>query len=444
MRIGAHRRLYDGGMTPSQLVLASVGLGLIAGAAIAWAILVARTAGLRRSAALNPELPGAVVEVLHPLDSFAVILDSSLSLVYANPAAKDDPHMTGAELQDPEFLRRARRVMSTGITNTLEPDPLDPNHTVRVRIVRVERRFLVVFADDLGEEQRVNAMRRDFIANVSHELKTPIAAISLLSEAIHEGADDPKIVREFSKKLRKESTRLGNLTRDVIQLSEAQSSLRPDDLEQVSLLTVLRAEVEAHRDLAAQHHVELVLTEGQDPTLDDEIPRSGISLTHVNEDPVIMGRPGPIGVVFANLISNAIRHSARGSRVGVGVQATAKQCVITVTDQGEGIPAEHLPRIFERFYRVDTDRSREGGGTGLGLSIARHTMRAHGGDIDVWSQPGVGSSFTVSFPVIDTASPSRSGSKKRKSTSKKKAKSDQKSAKAAKLRATPEEGKSGS
>jgi len=425
------RRPYDGGMTPSQLVLASVGLGIVTGALLAWAILGARAAGRRRSVELNPELPAAVVEVLHPLDSFAVILDASLSLVYANPAARDNPHVNGNELREPEFLRRARRVMSSGITDTREPDPQDAGSTVRVRIVRIDRRFLVVFADDLGEEQRVNAMRRDFIANVSHELKTPIAAISLLSEAVYEGADEPGIVRDFAKKLKKEARRLGNLARDVIQLSEAQSSLKPEDLEPVSLLNVLRSEVEAHRDLAAQQGVELVLTEGTDDQFDGEIPRSGLRGELEYDDPITMGRPGAIGTVFANLISNAIRHSNEGGRVGVGIQSSGKQCLVTITDQGEGIAPEHLPRIFERFYRVDTARSREGGGTGLGLSIARHTMRAHGGDIDVWSQPGVGSSFTVSFPVFDDAAGAASGGRKRKLKNQKKKKKKKAGQKAA-------------
>ncbi len=384
-------------MTPTVLVLASVGLGLVAGALIAWAAFGARSAGRRRAEALRPELPEVAVELLNSLDGFAVILDASLSPVYANPAARDDPRITGEELRDPDFLRRARRVMSSGISDTQMPDPERPEDTVRVRIVRVQRRFLVVFADDLGEEQRVNAMRRDFIANVSHELKTPIAAIGLLSEAVLEAADEPEIVRSFAKKMKKESHRLGDLSRDIIQLSEAQSTLKAEDREPVSLRAVLRGEVEAHRDFAAQSGVELVLTEA-------------------DGDPITMGRPTAIGTVVANLLSNAIRHSPEGSRVGIGTEITKRDCIVTVTDQGEGIAPEHLRRIFERFYRIDTARSREGGGTGLGLSIARHTMRAHGGDIDVWSQPGVGSSFTLSFPLAeqDQSAGGRKGAKSRK------------------------------
>ncbi|MGK0722789.1 sensor histidine kinase [Leucobacter sp. W1478] len=385
-------------MTPTAIVLASVALGVLAGALATWVILSARAAGRRRAQAMRPELPEVAVEILNSVDSFAVILDASLSVVYANPVAREDARVTGEELRDPDFLHRARRVMTTGVPDTRLPDPEDPSDTVRVLIVRLQERFLAVFAFDLGEEQRVNAMRRDFIANVSHELKTPIAAIGLLSEAVLEGADEPDIVRNFARRLIKESRRLGDLSRDIIQLSEAQSTLRPEDREEVSLRAVVRTEVEAHRDFASQHGVSLVLTDIGD----------------ASGDLVTLGRPASIGTVLANLLSNAIRHSPEGGRVGIGIEATKRTCTITVTDQGEGIPPEHLPRIFERFYRVDTARSREGGGTGLGLSIARHTMRAHGGDIDVWSQPGVGASFILTFPVVDHGGTDKKSKRKRR------------------------------
>ncbi len=385
-------------MTPTAIVLASVALGILAGSLATWVVVTARAAGKRRAQALRPELPEVAVEILNAVDSFAVILDASLSVVYANPVAREDPRVTGEELRDPDFLQRARRVMTTGVPDTRLPDPEDQSDTVRVLIVRIQERFLAVFAFDLGEEQRVNAMRRDFIANVSHELKTPIAAIGLLSEAVLEGADEPDIVRNFARRLIKESRRLGDLSRDIIQLSEAQSTLRPEDREEVSLRAVVRTEVEAHRDFASQHGVTLVLTD----------------VGGASQELVTLGRPASIGTVLANLLSNAIRHSPEGGRVGIGVESTKRTCTITVTDQGEGIPPEHLPRIFERFYRVDAARSREGGGTGLGLSIARHTMRAHGGDIDVWSQPGVGASFILTFPLVDRGGAEKKQKRKRR------------------------------
>ncbi|SDQ19461.1 sensor histidine kinase [Leucobacter chromiiresistens] len=385
-------------MDPTLLVLAATALGIVVGAGTTLAIVGARAAGVRRSKEMRPELPEVATAILDEVDTFAVVLDSSLAPVYVNPVARQERHLSDEELLDTEFLSRVRRVMTSGVPDTHDPDPSNPADTVRIHIVRLQQRFVVILAEDMGEEQRVNAMRRDFIANVSHELKTPIAAIGLLAEAVQEAADDPVLVRDFAKSLVKESRRLGELSRDIIQLSEAQSTLRPEDRESVSLIDLVRAEVETHRAFAEQHHVDLVVT------ADDARER----------DAVILGRPTSLSSAVANLLSNAIRHSPEGGRVGVGMAREKNRFVVTVTDQGEGIPPEHLPRIFERFYRVDGARTRVDGGTGLGLSIARHTMRAHGGDVDVWSQQGVGSSFTLTFPLHPENDSSKSAKRVKK------------------------------
>lgn len=384
-------------MDSTALVLASVGLGIVMGIGITSAIVVARVTGRRRSAEMRPELPKIAISILEEIETFAVILDSSLTAAYANPTARQEQHVSGEQLRDPAFLQRVRNVMTTGVPDTHEPDPGDPSDTVKIHIVRLQRRFVAVLAEDLGEEQRVIAMRRDFIANVSHELKTPIAAIGLLSEAVQEAADEPEIVRGFAKSLVKESRRLGELSRAVIQLSEAQSTLRPEDRERVQLRDLVRSEVESHRAFATQHRVDLVVTDDAD----------------VSRDAVILGRPTALGSAVANLLSNAIRHSPDGGRVGIGMSFEKDSFLVTVTDQGAGMPPEHLSRIFERFYRIDGARTRGEGGTGLGLSIARHIMRAHGGDIVVWSQPDVGSSFTLYFPVFDQRSAISAKSAKR-------------------------------
>ncbi|WP_449279258.1 sensor histidine kinase [Leucobacter sp. GX0328] len=383
-------------MTPTGLVLTSVALGILIGSAAAIAIIGARSAGRRRAAAMRPELPPIATTLLDEIETFAVILDASLTPVYANPTARYERFISGEELSDPDFLRRARRVMMTGVPDTREPDPAVPGDAIRVHIVRIQARFLVVLAEDLGEEQRLNSMRRDFIANVSHELKTPIAAIGLLAEAVQEAAEEPETVRRFAKTLVKESRRLGELSRGIIQLSEAQSSLRPEDRQSVSLPDLVRREVEAHRVYASQNGVELVVTGD-----------NGL-------DAVIEGRESSLGAAVSNLLSNAIRHSPTGGRVGVGMEVKQTKFVVTITDQGEGIAPEHIGRIFERFYRVDGARTRGDGGTGLGLSIARHSMRAHGGDIDVWSQPGIGSSFSLTFPRHDTVEKTRSKKRMKK------------------------------
>ena len=385
------------GMEPTALVLSATALGAAVGAGATLGVIGARRAGKLRSAHMRPELPEVVTTLLDEIDAFAVILDSSLATVYANPTAREERNLSDEELGAPSFLARVRRVMSSGVPDTHEPDPEDPADNVRTHLFRLQRRFVVVLAEDLGEEQRVNAMRRDFIANVSHELKTPIAAIGLLAEAVQQAADDPELVREFSKTLVKESRRLGSLSRDIIQLSEAQSALRPEERERVDIRLLVRGEVDAHRALATQSGITLVVTDA------DERER----------DASLMGRPAALAAAVANLLSNAIRHSSEGERVGIGMAFEKKRFLVTVTDQGEGIAGEHLSRIFERFYRVDSARSRDGGGTGLGLSITRHTMRAHGGDVDVWSQPGVGSSFTLTFPLHEDPDDRRKRAKKK-------------------------------
>jgi len=372
-------------MTTTGFVLIAVALGMALGAALACAIIGARSAGRRRAEAMRPELPEIATTLLDEIETFAVILDASLTPVYANPTARYERFISGEQLSEPDFLRRARRVLTTGVPDTREPDPTDPRDAIRVHIVRIQARFLVVLAEDLGEEQRLNAMRRDFIANVSHELKTPIAAIGLLAEAVQESADEPSTVRSFAKTMVKESRRLGELSRGIIQLSEAQASLRPEERQAVVLPELVRREVEAHRAYAAQNGVELVVTG------DTEL------------DATIHGRESSLSAAVSNLLSNAIRHSPAGGRVGVGMEVKQKKFVVTITDQGEGIAPEHLARIFERFYRIDGARTRGEGGTGLGLSIARHSMRAHGGDIEVWSQPNIGSSFILTFPRHDTS-----------------------------------------
>ena len=380
---------YDEDMTPTMLVLAAVVLGALIGGTLVATVLAARSASRRRAAQLRPELPEIATSILHEIETFAVILDASLSAVYANPTALEEKRIGGEQLSTPEFLAQARRVMNTGIPYTRQPDPDDPSDTIRLHIVRVPPRFLVVLADDLGEEQRVNAMRRDFIANVSHELKTPIAAIRLLAEAIQEASEEPDLVQNFAQSLGRESLRLGELSRDVIRLSEAQSTLTAEDREQVNLSDIVRQEVDAHRTYAEQHSVELIFTEPQADT------RGAITL----------GKPAALGIAVSNLLSNAIQFSPPGAHVGIGMELGKRFLTLTVTDQGPGIASEHLPRIFERFYRVDSSRSRDGGGTGLGLSITRHTLRAHGGDVDVWSQPGLGSTFTVTIPVVSSTDP---------------------------------------
>ena len=330
-------------------------------------------------------LPDAATKILDGIDTFAIVCDESLTPVYANTAARRSETISGAALRTPAFLDRARRVLKTGVPSHRDPHPDDPSDTVRTHLLRLEPGLLVILAEDLGEEQRLTAMRRDFIANVSHELKTPIAAIGLLAEAVREATGDPDLVREFATSLIKEARRLANLSQDIIRLSEAQSQLRPESLETVDLRALVAEELDAHREFAAQNDVRVVF-------VDDTNPKRGA---------LIQGRTTALGTALANILSNAIRHSPAGGTVRVRASHKKRFFQVTVRDEGEGISPEHVERIFERFYRIDSARNRDNGGTGLGLSIARHSMRAHGGDVTVRSEPGAGARFALTFPLKD-------------------------------------------
>ncbi|GAA1316712.1 sensor histidine kinase [Leucobacter albus] len=331
-------------------------------------------------------LPETAPAILDGLDVFAVILDRDLRAVYANEVARKSENPTELGLlRTIEFRKRAEGVLATGTPSHRDPKPDDPGAPVRTHVIRIEGDFLAVIAEDLAEEQRLTAMRRDFIANVSHELKTPIAAVGLLAEAVKEAADDPELVREFAASLVKESKRLADLSRDIIQLSEAQSTLRPEQLEHVDLRAVVEDEIDAHESFAERRGVDLVFIDSSTP----------------KRTSAMQGRQSAIASAVANILSNAIRHSPAGASVRVRIAHKKRHFTVTITDAGPGIAPEHLERIFERFYRVDGARSRDDGGTGLGLSIARHSLRAHGGDVTVRSTPGEGSRFTLSFPLSD-------------------------------------------
>ncbi len=386
-----------GFMNPTTLVLLSILLGSVIGAGFVAAVVMMRRAGENRREQMRPKVPQAAVQILNELPEAAVLLDASLQPVFANTAASDETSpITDELIKDATFLTAMRNVMDTGAPYLQMPDPDETERAIRIRAFRVRKRFVAVLVDDVGGEQRVNAMRRDFIANVSHELKTPIAAISLLTEAINEAADDIDTVRRFAKSLGQEAKRLGELSRDVIHLSEAQSELVPSEREPVNLRNLVRTQVNEHRPYAVGRDVELVLTEPEE----EDRPAN------------ILGRGSSLATAIANVLSNAIRHSPEGGRIGIGMAFVKNTLEVSVADQGEGIPPELQTRVFERFYRADGSRARTSGGTGLGLSITRHTMRAHGGDVRLWSQVGVGSTFTLVFPLHDSLNETKKRTKR--------------------------------
>ncbi|MFY9262595.1 MAG: two-component sensor histidine kinase [Actinomycetaceae bacterium] len=242
-------------------------------------------------------------------------------------------------------------------------------------------RVLVLFEDNT-EKRRLEETRRDFVANVSHELKTPVGAISLLAETLVEVAEEPDHVRSFGAKLAVESKRLGNLVQEIIQLSQLQEGDSLADSQLVDVDTVVAEAVDRIRVEAEARNV-TVKSGGE----------KGLK---------VYGDPGLLTTAVRNLLDNAVRYSAPHQRVSVGVSSYDGEVSIAVVDQGEGISREMRDRIFERFYRGDKARSRETGGSGLGLSIVKHVLVDHGGRIKVWSEPGKGSTFTMILPQAFT------------------------------------------
>ena len=241
--------------------------------------------------------------------------------------------------------------------------------------------LVIVLISDESEAQRVHEVRRDFVANISHELKTPIGAISLLSEALLDSDDDPDMAKKFARDLNREAKRLAALVQDIIQLSRLQGAEVSRSAQVVAIADVIEEAVDRNAVLAAQRDVKIKVDAA-----------TGVK---------VLGDREMLVTAFKNLIENAIVYSDEGSQVGVGVRQKHGVAAIAVADSGVGIAPEHQARIFERFYRADASRSRQTGGTGLGLAIVKHIAIKHRGDVQLFSQPGVGSTFTFRIPIAN-------------------------------------------
>jgi two-component system sensor histidine kinase SenX3 len=246
----------------------------------------------------------------------------------------------------------------------------------------LDESLILVLADDETAARRIDETRRDFVANISHELKTPIGAIALLAEAVEDAADDSDAVRKFASRMGIESARLTDLVSQIIELSRLQSDDPLADPEVVEIDEVLSEAVDRRRLDAERKRITLTV--------------AGVAGTRV------LGSARQLGVAIGNLVENAMAYSDPGARVVVAAHVQARSdddyVEITVSDNGIGIPPAEVERIFERFYRVDYARSRDNGGTGLGLAIVKHIAAIHGGDVSVWSQIGQGSTFTIKIP----------------------------------------------
>jgi two-component system phosphate regulon sensor histidine kinase PhoR len=286
-------------------------------------------------------------------------------------------------IRDPDFLATVREATATHQVKTARATTIVPGRTFDVTAAPLPDGGVVAVLRDLTETERVEKTRRDFIANVSHELRTPLTSIQGYTETLLDTMpENGAPTREFLEIIRKNSSRMARLTEDLLTLARVESGETRFEAEPVPPAELLRDAEENFREIARTHGIELDIEESPEP---ESLP------------PVLADREA-IHQVFSNLIDNALKYGASGKRVILGARALPHAVEFFVQDFGGGIGSEHLPRLFERFYRVDKARSRESGGTGLGLAIAKHIMLAHGGSIRAESELAHGSTFLFTLP----------------------------------------------
>ncbi|SDR10438.1 sensor histidine kinase [Actinopolyspora saharensis] len=372
----------------SALLIGVLALGLVAG----YRLAVSRGRS-ERTRAKGPTVAELLQRLVHTSDNGIVVLNSFGDVVVHNPRA-DELGFVRDSRPDSRAREASDRALSTGEPVSVDLSPLnrDAQHgraptAVLGNVRPLGDGFTVVDAADESESVRLEETRRDFVANVSHELKTPVGALALLAETVLDAADDPDEVRRFSNKILHESTRLGTLVSELIALSRLQGAEPLPELSTVDVDDVVEEALGRCR-VAAE-------SAGIDITTDEA---SGLQLE---------GDRTLLVTALSNLINNAVSYSPDASPVSISRRLREDYVEIAVTDRGIGIDPADQERVFERFYRVDRARSRATGGTGLGLAIVKHVAANHGGEVKVWSKPGTGSTFTLRVPRHPRREPAR-------------------------------------
>lgn len=360
------------------LIIAFLVLGLVAG------IAAIRRSQIKTTSGVNV-FEEVAAEIVDRIANAGVVLNGNNQVLRYSPGAQvfgliQNRHLIHSALVNlVDEAREQQDVIERDVE--IETGSRKNPLWLRARAAHFGRDLVILLVDDRTESKRLEETRRDFVANVSHELKTPIGAISLLAEAIEDSIDDPETARKFAENLSKESKRLSNLVQEVIQLSRMQSGPMLENAIEMDLRQVVTDAVERNQTLAEQQGIKV--------------------LADTNESVYVKGDYDMLTTALRNLVENAIVYSDSGSQVGVGIKRVGNLAEISVADSGRGISEDEQERIFERFYRVDPSRSRETGGTGLGLSIVKHAAQNHNGEVKLFSRLGVGSTFTLRIPAID-------------------------------------------
>jgi two-component system sensor histidine kinase SenX3 len=373
------------------IIFVEVALGVLAGLLVGLAIgvLLARPPGRAQgsrvsSAPETPAEPIGIRRLVDVMDPAAIVVDPDDLVLLANASARGLGVVRGDRVSMSALVAAVSSARATGSRRT---EVALPEHVVgagprrvAVHAARLDPTGTVaLLLQDVTEVRRVEAVRRDFVANVGHELKTPVGALTLLAEAVQEAADDPEAIRRFSARMRHEAERLARLVRELIDLSRLQGGDPLPALEPVPLDAIIAEAMDRTR-LAAN--------------------AKGIQLNSGGQDGlVVRGVESQLITAVTNLLTNAVAYSSSATHVSVSTRARSGMAEIAVTDAGVGIPDTARQRVFERFYRVDQSRASATGGTGLGLAIVKHIVTNHGGSVEVWSEPGIGSTFTVRIPL---------------------------------------------
>ena len=362
------------------LLVALLSIAVAGVAVLAWRI--SETQQRRIPPAEEPVIPPGVAAVLSVLRSGAVVVNEDDVVLKASAPSYALGLVRGNEVVVEELralVAQVRRDAQIRESELLLPQaPGAGARTVFVRVAPLGARLVLALVEDRTRERRVEAVRRDFVANVSHELKTPVGAIRLLAEAVQDAPHDPEAVHRFAGRMLTESERLSRLVMQIIELSRLQGD---DPLDAPAVVAV-----------------DKVIATAVDATAIDAEAREINVVVGGEADLEVAGSEEQLAVAVGNLVANSVAYSRRGSTVLVTASGREGFVDVSVVDQGIGIPAAEVDRIFERFYRVDPARHRSTGGTGLGLSIVKHVAATHGGEVRVWSVEGQGSTFTLTVP----------------------------------------------
>lgn len=358
-----------------------------------------RVLSSRQSSSIEANQVTTVSQVLHLAIQGAptgvTVVDQSGDVILSNPAAHEMTIVHDRSI-NPELWRVAEKVFDDKEERIIDHSiskRRTGNRVLQIRalvkpLTLIDDRFVIIFATDESEYARMESARRDFVANVSHELKTPVGGIALLAEALLDSPEDPEHVEYFGSRVQKEAYRMADMVNELIALSKLQGAEALPELEPVSVDAIVNEAI-IRNQLTAESH-EIQITRG------------------MSVDALVEGDKALLVTAISNLIANAVHYSPEAMPVSISQKRINDDIVaIRVTDRGIGIAPEDQARVFERFFRVDKARSRQTGGTGLGLAIVKHVVANHGGNIKLWSRLGTGSTFTIELPIYHEPKPEK-------------------------------------